>query len=259
MRICSFASGSRGNCTLVSVNGMNFLIDAGISMRRICSCLALCSLGPGDIDAILITHQHSDHICGLRMLTKHYAIPVYAPRSTAVSLVNSLSCPKELMNVFAPGSAIEFDGVTVRAFPTSHDTEESAGYRIEGDRVFSFATDTGIVTDGVFDGLRGADAVIIESNHDIDMLRYGSYPYTLKKRILSSRGHLSNDDCAVLASKLAAEGTRYIILGHLSRENNTPGKAFAAVKSLLEGRDVCLYVAPEAECLSVEIGGELYC
>ncbi len=225
-------------------------------MRRICENLSLCSLTPGDIDGIFITHHHSDHISGLKMLTKHYKIPVFAPRTTVRSLHSGLCCSEDMLNILPAGDSILFGDVKISSFPTSHDTEESVGYRIEGDKVFSLATDTGIVTDEIFAGLRGSDAVIIESNHDIDMLRFGEYPFYLKKRILSSKGHLSNDDCALLALRLCEEGTKYIILGHLSRENNTPGKALSAVKSLIGGREVQLYVAPEAERLSLELGGE---
>lgn len=256
MKICCFASGSGGNCTLVSLNGKNFLIDAGISMRRICSNLANNSLTPRDIDAILITHQHSDHISGLRMLTKHYPIKVFCPRSTAVYLSNSLSCPSDLLNVMHVGSKLMFDSVYVSSFSTSHDTEESVGYRIEGDKTFAYATDTGCVTDEIYCGLKGADAVIVEANHDIDMLRYGPYPYYLKKRILSSRGHLSNDDCAKLVSALCKNGTEYFILGHLSKENNTPARAYSAICSCITGTNAKIYVAPESDPLFLEIGGD---
>lgn len=255
MRICTFASGSRGNCTLVSLNGRNFLIDAGISMKRICENLSACSLRPGDLDGVFITHLHSDHIGGLRMFTKHYSVPVYAPRTAAAHLLMSLSCTPELMHVFPADSALRIGDVEISSFSTSHDTEESVGYRLVGEKVFALATDTGTVTDSVLGGLSGADAVIIESNHDIEMLRYGPYPYQLKQRILSPRGHLSNDDCARLALTLAERGTKYIVLGHLSRDNNTPAKAFHTVGSALNGREVKLFVAPEAERLSLELGG----
>ncbi len=259
MKICCFASGSRGNCTFISIDGKNFLIDAGISMRRICSCLASNSLTPNDIDALLITHQHSDHINGLRMLTKHYPIKVICPRATAAYLINSASCSADLIEVMPVGSKIEFGDVTVRSFSTSHDTEDSVGYRIEGKKTFSFATDTGYVSDDVFAGLSGADAVVVEANHDVDMLRYGDYPYHLKKRILSAKGHLSNDDCAALVSRLCADGTKLFILAHLSKENNTPSKALSAVKAGLSGLDAQIYVAIESELLNIEIGGEDKC
>lgn len=256
MRICTFASGSKGNCSLVSASGFNFLIDAGISMKRICANLALCSLKPCDINGILVTHQHSDHISGLAMLTKHHRVPIYAPVSVARYLRVCLGCGDDLIRVLPVGESLRFGNeLVVKSFPTSHDTEESVGYRFEADRVFAYATDTGCVTDAVFAGLVGADAVVIESNHDLDMLRYGSYPYQLKQRIMSPRGHLSNDDCAQLARLLASRGTRYFILGHLSRENNTPARALSTVSDALEGCGVQVYVAPEAERLSLEIGG----
>lgn len=256
MRICTLASGSKGNCSLVSALGHNYLIDAGISMKRIRDGLALCSLSPGDIDAIFVTHQHSDHISGLKMLSKHYSIPVFAPPTVASYLRYALGLSPEVVKVFpVNGCCQPVSGLTVRSFPTSHDTEESVGYRFEADCVFAFATDTGCVDDELFGGLRGADAVVIESNHDVEMLRYGNYPYELKRRIMSRNGHLSNDDCACLAERLAGCGTRYFILAHLSRENNTPARAFAAVSSALEGTGARLFVAPESERLSLEIGG----
>jgi len=193
------------------------------------------------------------------MLTKHYPIKVICPRSTASYLVNSLSCSPELIEIMPVGSCIYFDDVLVSSFPTSHDTEDSVGYRIEGEKTFSFATDTGYVSDEVYMGLRGADAVVVEANHDVDMLRYGEYPYYLKKRILSPQGHLSNDDCAMLISRLCCEGTKFFILAHLSRENNTPAKALSAVNSALFGSEAKIFVAPEAEPFSLEIGGEDKC
>lgn len=256
MQITTFASGSRGNCTLVSCSGKNFLIDCGISMRRIKENLSLSALKPEDITAIFITHEHADHVCGLSMLCKHYNIPVFAPRTVANHLSYSVAGVENYLNMIPADGKIVFDEVKVSAFHTSHDTDESVGYRIEADSVFAFATDTGIVTDEMYSGLLGADAVIIESNHDVDMLLGGTYPYYLKRRILSERGHLSNADCGSLAAFIADSGAKYIILGHLSRENNTPRLAFDTVKKALGSREVMLYVAPEAERLTLELGGE---
>lgn len=256
MRIITFASGSRGNCTLVSTAQQHFLIDCGISMRRIKENLALSGLKPEDITAIFITHEHTDHVCGLSMLCKYCKIPIYAPRTVANHLSASIAGASDYLRVFPVNEAVLFGSVAVSAFHTSHDTDESVGYRIEGDRVFALATDTGCVSDEVFDGLRGADAVIIESNHDVDMLLNGPYPYYLKRRILSDRGHLSNAACALLALRLAESGTRYIVLGHLSRENNSPRKAFDETSGVLQGRGAMLFIAPEAERLSLELGGD---
>ena len=255
MRIITFASGSKGNCTLVSCAGHHFLIDCGISMRRIKSSLAAIGLKIEDISAIFITHEHSDHICGLSMLTKYYNIPICAPRTVAKHLRYSIAGVEDCLRVFPTEGKCDFGGVLVSAFHTSHDTEESVGYRFESECVFALATDTGVVTDEMLSGLLGADAVVLESNHDVDMLMSGSYPYTLKRRILSDHGHLSNEACGELAAYLADWGTKYIILGHLSRENNSPARAFHTVKNALNGREVLLLVAPESEPLTLELGG----
>ena len=254
MRIVTFASGSTGNCSLVSDGKANILIDAGISMRRIVGCLEELGLTPHDVCGVLITHEHSDHISGLPMLVKHYGISVYAPSELAEVLVSmkpqlaDFICRTEINKVF------NMEDVAVTAFRTPHDSKYSVGYRFDGDSVFAFATDTGSVTDDMLSGLSGADTVVIEANHDVDMLKNGPYPYFLKRRILSSHGHLSNEDCRNLALKLAKSGTRHIILGHLSRENNTPDKAYNVVGSALCGLDVKLSVAPADSMLEVHMG-----
>ncbi|MDO4815276.1 MAG: MBL fold metallo-hydrolase [Bacillota bacterium] len=254
MRIVTFASGSTGNCSLLSDGRANILIDAGISMRRIVSCLGELGLTPHDVCGVLITHEHSDHISGLPMLVKHYGVRVYAPSELAEVLVSMKPQLADYICCTELNKAFNMDGVDVAAFRTPHDSKFSVGYRFSGAGVFAFATDTGSVTDDMLSGLCGAETVVIEANHDIDMLKYGPYPYFLKKRILSSYGHLSNEDCKNLALTLAKSGTRHIILGHLSRENNTPDKAYAAVGGALCGMNVELSVAPADSMLEVYIG-----
>lgn len=254
MRIVTFASGSSGNCTFIESGKTSILLDAGISARRIKADLALCGKTPGDLSAVFITHEHSDHISGLTTMVKNWPVPIYAPRTVANHLRYTIAGVEKSLREMPVGEAVPVGGVTVRAFPTPHDTDESVGYRVEGDRVFALATDMGCVTPEAEEALTGADAVLIEANHDLEMLRAGAYPFYLKKRILSSRGHLSNSDCAALAARLAASGTKNIILGHLSRENNTPALAFSTVLAALEGRETGLYVAPANEIFSLEIG-----
>ena len=140
----------------------------------------------------------------------------------------------------------------MRCFPTSHDVSESVGWRVAGSSVFALATDTGCVTPELVSALAGAETVLIEANHDPDMLRAGPYPWYLKRRILSERGHLSNDDCAALACRLAESGTRQIVLGHLSRENNSPALAFRTVSAALAGKGAALYVAPAEDRFTLE-------
>lgn len=259
MKIAVFASGSGGNCMLLSHKDTHILIDAGISMRRVESSLRSLGLTVKDIGGVLITHEHSDHISGLKMLIKHHGINIFAPRTVANRLRGILPEAEDNITVLPVGTEFELGELNVRAFHTPHDTDESVGYRIEGGGSFAIATDMGRVTDEVLDGLLGADTVLVESNHDISMLCDGPYPVYLKRRILSDHGHLSNADCAQLVRYLADKGTRRIILGHLSRENNRPGIAMAECGRTLMGSGAELYCAPVFGCLEIETGEEKLC
>ncbi|MEA5151811.1 MAG: MBL fold metallo-hydrolase [Oscillospiraceae bacterium] len=254
MRASIFASGSSGNCLLLSGGGTNILIDAGISMRRLDSALAQTGHTMRDIGGVLITHEHSDHISGLKMLVKHYAPPVYAPRTVANRLRGMLPEIDDCLCEIPVGESFEIGAMTVRAFHTPHDSAESVGYRVENGSVFALATDMGRVTDEILAALTGADTALIESNHDEQLLRYGPYPVYLKRRILSDAGHLSNENCARLARALADSGTERIVLGHLSRENNTPHLAMQAAEEALTGSGAKLYCAPVLGCLEVPVG-----
>lgn len=260
MRLTTFASGSSGNCALLSVNGVHILLDAGISYRRIKENLALSGLAPEALSAVLITHEHSDHICGLATLVKHCAAPICAPRTVANRLKAAIAGVEQCLRTVPVGEPFKLDGLCLRCFHTPHDTDESVGWRIEGgEGCFALATDMGSITEEVRAGLSGAETVLIEANHDVDLLRFGPYPPALKRRILSDHGHLSNENCGILAAHLADQGAKQIVLGHLSRENNTPEKAFAAVKAALGERDTALYVAPAAERLTLEWEKEHTC
>ena len=251
MLLTTFASGSTGNCALVCAGGGNILIDAGISMKRIRENLALSGFLPEDLAGILITHEHSDHISGLEMMIKYHGTPVYAPETLARNLRQVVRGAERCLHVIPVGDGFELGGMNVTAFRTPHDTDESVGYRMECGCALGFATDMGCVTEEVLDALYGCEAVLIEANHDTDMLMRGPYPPHLKRRILSPHGHLSNSDCAHLAVALADNGTRYIVLGHLSRENNTPELAYKTVSEALGDREVYLAAAPMAGRLTV--------
>ena len=259
MNIKVFASGSGGNCMLLSERDTHILIDAGISMRRLQQSLRACDLEIDDIGGVLITHEHSDHVSGLKILLKYYGLPLYAPHTVAARLCGYLPAAEVYMHIIRPGEDFHIGALRVRAFHTPHDTDESVGYRVEGRGVFALATDMGHVTEEVLEGLTGADTVLIESNHDPDMLLNGPYPVRLKRRILSDHGHLSNPDCAALAQKLAESGTRTVILGHLSKENNRPEIALRETQHALEDRAVRLYCAPVFGCLSLEVGERILC
>ena len=252
MRITVFASGSSGNCLLVESGNTRLLIDAGISVRRITKSLSHLCLTWRDIDGVLITHEHSDHISGLKMLLKYYALPLYAPHTVAARLCGMLPDAVDCMHVIPVGESFRVGSLQVRAFHTPHDTDESVGYRVEGEGCFAMATDMGHVSQEVVEGLLGADIALIESNHDLEMLRNGGYPFYLKRRILSARGHLSNADCALLARQLAESGTGEIVLGHLSRENNRPELALRETAAALEGLETRLCCAPADGLLCLE-------
>lgn len=259
MRIVTFASGSTGNCCLVSDGGVNVLIDAGISARRIVQGLGVLGLAPQDVCGVLITHEHSDHISGLPVLVKRTGMRIFAPSELGEVLKRVKPELSESIDFIPPDGGLCVGDVRITAFPTLHDASASFGYRIEGSEVFAFATDTGHISDELLEGLQGADTVVIEANHDKVMLKNGPYPPFLKQRVLSKHGHLSNDDCAKLACLLADGGTRQIILGHLSQQNNTPEAAETAVSEALSGRNVKIYTAPANKLLEVLIGDGVQC
>ena len=259
MRIVTFASGSTGNCCLVSDGGVNVLIDAGISARRIVQGLGVLGLAPQDVCGVLITHEHSDHISGLPVLVKRTGMRIFAPSELGEVLRRVKPELSESIDYIPHDGGLCVGDVRITAFPTPHDASASFGYRIEGSEVFAFATDTGHISDELLEGLQGADTVVIEANHDKVMLKNGPYPPFLKQRVLSKHGHLSNDDCAKLACLLADSGTRQIILGHLSQQNNTPEAAETAGSEALSGRNVKIYTAPANKLLEVLIGDGVQC
>lgn len=254
MRLTTFASGSSGNCALLEYGDTRLLLDVGISFRRIREALAVSGLTPEDLAAVLVTHEHSDHISGIAMMLRRSGVPIFAPRTVLRRLCAASAGVEARMHPVSPGECFSVGTLRVTPFATPHDTDESVGWRIEGDGVFGLATDLGCVTDEIRAGLSGADAVLIEANHDVELLRAGPYPAALKRRILSDHGHLSNESCGVLAAYLADHGTSCVILGHLSHENNTPDRAYRAVADALAGRETRLYTAPADGRFTLEFG-----
>ncbi len=256
MRVVTFASGSSGNCTLLRDGGTQILFDAGISMRRIRAALAQQHLTPQEISAVFITHAHRDHTAGLRTWAKQCAVPIYASAETAAVLRCEMPELTIRLRELDTGTPVGIGELAVSAFPTMHDSPGSVGYTVRrGGTGFGLCTDLGCVTDEVFDALSGVQAAVLEANHDVEMLLRGPYPYPLKRRILSERGHLSNEACGSLAAALVKTGTSRIVLGHLSRENNRPEIALRVVRGCV-GEDVELRAAPPDGCLTLEIGAE---
>ncbi len=247
IRVYSLYSGSKGNAFLISTPNGAILIDAGKSAKRLCLALAEANVSPDDVRAIFVTHEHNDHISALPVLLKHHPIPVHLPLACAYRLeCDPAAAP--CLHTHPPFHQETVIGMTVTSFPTPHDSHGSVGYRIEiptdeGMLRIGYATDIGYVTREIEEGLAGCDAVILESNHDPEMLADGPYPYDLKVRIASRRGHLSNPDCAEFASRLCQNGTKHLILAHLSEENNTPDLAFDECFSSIGSADVTLSVA----------------
>ena len=264
MRITTLASGSTGNCTLVQSAGGALLIDAGISARRITQGIGQQGTVPADLSAVLVTHEHTDHISGLAVFLKKTSAPVFAVAPVAAALRRLL--PEHAARVHAvDGEGFSVDAFEITSIPTLHDSASSCGWRLETEEgAFGLCTDLGIVTEDVLEGLCGVDCALIEANHDIDMLLRGPYPPYLKKRILSDHGHLSNSAAAALAVTLASNGTERLILGHLSRHNNTPALARETVTTALrESLPPVLWpevaCAPECTPLTVEIGAQVPC
>jgi phosphoribosyl 1,2-cyclic phosphodiesterase len=225
-------------------------------MRRIRQALARHGLRPEELQGVLVTHEHTDHISGLPMMVKHHGLPVFAPRTVANRLRCSVTGVDDYLHILQPEETCVLGNLRITPFSTSHDTAQSVGYRIEGSGRLAFCTDTGCVTEEMRRYMSGCTGVLLEANHDVDMLRAGPYPWPLKQRVLSDRGHLSNDSCAAFACLLAESGMRQLVLGHLSRENNLPSKARDTVCSLLTQRGyghIPVAVAPADGDLEWEI------
>lgn len=252
MELHTLASGSSGNCSLICCGDTRILVDAGISCRKIATRLAQLELRPGGLDAVLITHTHADHIGGLTVLLKKHPIPVYATRPAGEDLLRRVpSLNETLLHMLVPGQPFDLGGVEVLAFSTPHDAPGSVGYRFSaGGRRAAVVTDLGYLAPEVIQALDWVDLALIEANHDVDWLRTGPYPYYLQERVLGKYGHLSNEACGELAVQLARSGAATLVLGHLSRENNTPERARETVARMLERAGcpgVRLSVAPRDE------------
>ena len=243
----TLASGSSGNALLVSCGAAHLLVDAGISCRRITTGLAALGLELSDISALLITHTHSDHIAGLQTLLKKSRFPILSSGRVGRELAYRLAGVEPRFQEIELCKQHQIGCLAITAFPTSHDAPGSCGFRLDGpDGSVGVLTDTGYVTQEAADILPGVDLALLEANHDVEALRSGPYPYYLKERILSSQGHLCNEDAARFAVTLAEAGASEIVLAHLSRENNTPVMAEYAVARKLQqhGYSVRLCTAP---------------
>ncbi|MCF0122122.1 MAG: MBL fold metallo-hydrolase [Lachnospiraceae bacterium] len=233
MRLCSIASGSSGNCIYAGSDTTHVLIDVGISCKRIKHGLNFIGITEKDLDAVLITHEHYDHIKGLGVMARKQGIPIYATKETYDAI---LSCPmlgkipEGLYHEIEPNRKVEIGDMKIDPFSISHDTANPVGYRFRnGKRSAAVATDLGIYDTYIINQLQSLDVLLLEANHDVHMLEVGIYPYYIKRRILGNRGHLSNEMAGQLLCKLLHDNMKQVVLGHLSKENNYPALAYVTV------------------------------
>lgn len=247
-RLYPLFSSSSGNCTYIGDNEKGILIDAGVSCRRICKALEGQGIPLSAVRAVFITHTHSDHVSGLKVLSKKLDAPIYALEENLNILFRENKLPEGCRTEAVTG-ADRVEGFLVESFHTWHDTPANCGYRITAPdgRKCAVCTDTGRITPDIHEMLMDCDLVMLESNYDDDMLRTGPYPAELKNRIASLTGHLSNRDCGEELGALARAGVASFVLGHLSQHNNTPElaerSAVGALSDFDRGEDYLLYIA----------------
>lgn len=235
MIFCSLYSGSSGNSIFVSSGSSKILIDAGLPGKNIEGALKNIGEDPSAIDAIFVTHEHIDHTKGVGVLSRRYDIPVYAKEGTWNSISSIVGKIKEHnIKIIDGSSCISINNMDIINFKIPHDAASPCGYAIHADnKKVCIATDLGHFPEDVKDAIEDADIILLESNHDIEMLKFGPYPYPLKKRILSDVGHLSNEDCGKAIVEIAGNNHKTIVLGHLSKTNNYPDLAYQTVLNIL--------------------------
>ncbi|GAB2025262.1 MBL fold metallo-hydrolase [Lactovum odontotermitis] len=240
------ASGSTGNATYIETDKQKILVDAGLTAKKIEEALASIGRSAADIDSLLITHEHSDHIKGIGVLARRYHMDVYANELTWRKLLDDNMLGKvnpEQIKMFDMGKMMTFDDIDIESFGVSHDAVAPQFYRFMKDnKSFVILTDTGYVSDRMAGTIADADAYIMESNHDIEMLRMGPYPFRTKQRILSDKGHLSNEDGAMAALTVIGNHTKRIFLGHRSQHNNIKELAHMTMETSLQQHDVDTHV-----------------
>jgi phosphoribosyl 1,2-cyclic phosphodiesterase len=229
LTVCSLGSGSRGNATYISDGNTSVLIDAGFSAKELERRMSLKGISPESLNAIVISHEHADHVNGVSLLSRKYHIPVCVSSETYKAASPKIGNVFEIRQ-FVPGSGFAINDLTVHPFSISHDAKDPCGFTIRrnGTKI-GIATDLGIATHVVREHLKGCRVLILEANHDPEMLMNGPYPWFLKQRVRGRTGHLSNHDTARLLKEILHDGLTHVVLGHISQKNNTVEKALSVV------------------------------
>ena len=238
-KVSLLASGSSGNATYIETPKQKILVDCGLTGKAISAQMEKINRSISDIDAILVTHEHSDHIKGIGVLARKYGIPIYANEKTWAAMSGKIGkVALEQQEIFNTGETLTFGDIDVMSFAVSHDAACPQFYSFQKDqKQFVMLTDTGYVSEKLRRLLSNADAYLMESNHDVDMLRMGNYAWHLKQRILSDKGHLSNEDGALAMCEMLGDKTKRIYLGHLSQDNNLKELAYQTAESILLQHD----------------------
>ncbi len=237
LTLCPLFSGSSGNSVYVACGGVKLLVDAGVSATRVEANLREIGVDIREIDAILVTHEHVDHVRGLGVLCRRFGLPVYANEGTWQGIVQRESgIPSKCVRTFYTGEDFYIGALNVNPFPIPHDAADPVGFSFDCQGLrCGVATDIGHINDTWMNAVSGCQALVLEANHDVEMVRRGPYPQRLKQRILSRKGHLNNEDCARALCELAARGTRAVFLSHLSTDNNLPELAYNTVCAFVGG------------------------
>lgn len=239
MIFCSLYSGSSGNCTFISSAKTKVLVDAGMPGKSIENALNSIGESPSGIDAILVTHEHIDHIKGVGILSRKYDIPIYAKLPTWNAMAKSIGNVKDCNIKIIDNSCISIKDMDIINYEIPHDAASPCGYSIHsGNKKACIATDLGYFSNEVKNAVKDADVILLESNHDVEMLKSGPYPYTLKRRILSNIGHLSNEACGNAIADIANEKHKTVVLGHMSKVNNYPELAYQTVINILNKNNI---------------------
>ncbi|MGF7184016.1 phosphoribosyl 1,2-cyclic phosphodiesterase [Desulfitispora alkaliphila] len=255
MRLTTLSSGSSGNATFIGTKNGGILVDCGLSGKKTIEALESVKVDPKELDGIVVTHEHRDHIAGVGILSRKLDLPVYATEKTWEQLEDQVGqIVQENKRYIEPHSGEEIGQLKVEAFKTSHDAVDPIGLAVySSSEKVGMATDTGCITSGMNEHMNDCDLLLVEANHDLDLLQHGPYPESLKRRVRGGKGHLENSEIGAALHKWLSGNTQQVVLGHLSQENNRPYLARKTVEDILEksgvqvGLELQVTVAPREE------------